>query len=546
MRASAAFLCISSASSIAPMASAAIPAYARADDLHAHWHAVRARTLKPSSAPASGPGAPPAARSVVYWMSRDQRVHDNWALLHAQQLACDERVPLHVAFCLLPTFMGAPLRHFGFMLKGLAEVEPELRAHNVHFHLLRGEPADVLPGFAAAHGARTIVCDFSPLRLARAWKDGVAAALPAGSALVEVDAHNCVPAWHASPKLEVGARTLRPKLERLLPAFLTEFPALQRHPFGPPPAAPPIDWAAVRDGLGVDRSVAEVDWCAPGEAAAHGALGAFIAQRLKIFGAKRNDPNAAALSNLSPYFHFGQLAPQRAALAVRGARAHADSAKAFIEESVVRRELADNYCLYNPAYDSLDGAASWARESLAAHASDPREHVYSQEALEAAQTHDALWNSAQLQMVGTGKMHGFMRMYWAKKILEWTASPAEALRIAILLNDRYSLDGRDPNGYVGIAWSIFGAHDMGWAERPVFGKIRYMNYNGCKRKFDVGAYERRWGGGAAAGAAAGGSQPITAFFGAAAGEGSAGARASAAGKAAPPRPGPPAKRAKKG
>ncbi|KAG8462286.1 hypothetical protein KFE25_012106 [Diacronema lutheri] len=500
---------LSSASRMASSSARASPAYARIDDLHAHWHDVRARTLKPRESAPAARGAPSGARCVIYWMSRDQRAHDNWALLHAQQLACAEELPLLVAFCLLPSFLGAPVRHFAFMLKGLAQLEPELRAHGIQFHLLRGQPEAVLPDFAAEHGAHTIVCDFSPLNIARGWKEAVGAKLPPATRLVEVDAHNVVPAWRASSKQEVGARTLRPKIEGLLPAFLTEFPQLRVHPT-PPTCAPPtpVDWAATLSGLRLDGAVDEVDWCVPGERAAHEALAGFIAERLKYFGTKRNDPNADALSNLSPYLHYGHLSAQRAALAVRGARAHADSTKSFIEEAVVRRELADNFCLYNRHYDSLEGAAGWARDSLALHATDPREHVYSEEDLAAARTHDELWNAAQLQMARTGKMHGFMRMYWAKKVLEWTVSPAEALRIANALNDRYSIDGRDPNGYVGVAWSVMGTHDMGWAERPVFGKIRYMNYNGCKRKFDVGAYVRAWGGGA--GSSAG--KPITAFF----------------------------------
>lgn len=155
-------------------------------------------------------------------------------------------------------------------------------------------------------------------------------------------------------------------------------------------------------------------------------------------------------------------------------------------------ELSDNFCFYNPKYDSLDGAAEWARLSLLKHAKDKREYVYSEQQLETAKTHDPLWNAAQNELRGAGKMHGFLRMYWAKKILEWTCSPQEALRIGIKLNDKYSLDGRDPNGYVGVAWSIYGAHDMGWTERPIFGKIRYMNYNGCKKKFKVALYEERW------------------------------------------------------
>jgi len=249
-----------------------------------------------------------------------------------------------------------------------------------------------------------------------------------------------------------------------------------------------------------------------GAAAALAAVDAFCDERLKLFADKRNDPNIAACSDLSPYLHFGQLSAQRMALCVKQhAKARSDSVASFLEESIVRRELSDNFCHYEPAYDSLDGAAGWARESLELHASDKREHVYSLEQLEGAQTHEDLWNAAQRQLAARGKMHGFMRMYWAKKILEWTASPAEALRIGLYLNDKYSIDGRDPNGYVGVGWSVMGVHDMGWAERAVFGKIRYMNYNGCKRKFDVKQYVAEWSGKkAAAGSTSAGAKSASA------------------------------------
>ena len=196
-----------------------------------------------------------------------------------------------------------------------------------------------------------------------------------------------------------------------------------------------------------------------------------------------------ALSNLSPYLHFGHLAPQRAALeASKHRAAHKASVEGFLEELVVRRELADNYCHYVENYDSLDAAYDWAKQTLAVHAGDKREFLYTREQFEAAQTHDKLWNAAQKEMVATGKMHGYIRMYWAKKILEWTASPEEALQVSIWLNDKWELDGRDPNGYVGCMWSVAGIHDQGWGERAVFGKIRYMNFAGCKRKFDVDKY----------------------------------------------------------
>lgn len=155
---------------------------------------------------------------------------------------------------------------------------------------------------------------------------------------------------------------------------------------------------------------------------------------------------------------------------------------------IIRRELADNFCYFNKNYDSFDGFHSWAKESLNLHRKDKRDFVYNLEQFELAKTHDDLWNAAQIEMVNTGKMHGYMRMYWAKKILEWSKSPEEAMRIAIYLNDKYELDGRDPNGYAGIAWSIGGVHDRAWFERPVYGKVRYMNYNGCAKKFDVKKY----------------------------------------------------------
>ncbi len=159
-----------------------------------------------------------------------------------------------------------------------------------------------------------------------------------------------------------------------------------------------------------------------------------------------------------------------------------------MEELIVRRELSDNFCFYNSDYDQFSGFPEWAQKTLNEHRGDKREFIYSLEQFEHGKTHDDLWNAAQLQMVLTGKMHGYMRMYWAKKILEWTGSPEDALEIAIHLNDKYELDGRDTNGYVGVAWSIGGVHDRAWQERPVFGKIRYMSYAGCKRKFDVSTF----------------------------------------------------------
>ena len=206
------------------------------------------------------------------------------------------------------------------------------------------------------------------------------------------------------------------------------------------------------------------------------------------YSTRRNLPGEFGLSELSPYLHFGQLSAQRLALTVNASGAPEADKEAYIEELLVRRELSDNYCLHNLRYDSLAGAPGWAQISLAKHSVDRREFIYSRQQLEQAKTHDPLWNAAQQEMLKRGKMHGYMRMYWAKKILEWTLDPSEALTNARYLNDRYFVDGRDPNGYVGLLWAIGGLHDRPWFEREIFGQVRYMNFNGAKRKFDVDKY----------------------------------------------------------
>ena len=203
---------------------------------------------------------------------------------------------------------------------------------------------------------------------------------------------------------------------------------------------------------------------------------------------KRNDPSLDGQSGLSPYLHFGQISAQRVALEVQKTTINFHAQEAFLEELIIRRELSDNYCYYNADYDNFNGFPDWAKKTITEHRQDKRDYLYSLEEFENGKTHDKLWNAAQLEMVKTGKMHGFMRMYWVKKILEWSLSPEKSMKTAVYLNDKYELDGCDPNGYAGIAWSIGGMHDRAWGEREIFGKIRYMNYNGCKRKFDIDKY----------------------------------------------------------
>lgn len=422
---------------------------------------------------------------VVLWMSRDQRSNDNWALLFAQQLAQERKLPLAVVFCLVPDFLGATMRQYGFMLKGLREVEKSLAKKRIPFFLLTGSPGEEIPNFIKKYRVGALVKDFDPLRTKRRWTEGVREKI--GIPLYEVDAHNIVPCWVASPKCEFAAYTMRPKITRALPEFLGEFPKLKKHPVSWKGKVSETDWSGAQKTLNV-INIPEVDWIRPGEKQALRMLKLFIEKKLPSYLPKRNDPTVDVQSNLSPYLHFGQISAQSAALAVENAPVDKGSRDAFLEELIVRRELADNFCSYNDQYDQFEGFPAWARKTLNEHRKDHRAYSYTLEQFEHAETHDELWNAAQTQMVKQGKMHGYMRMYWAKKILEWTGSPEQAMENALYLNDRYELDGRDPNGYAGIAWSIGGVHDRAWNERPVFGKIRYMSYHGCKSKFDVKKY----------------------------------------------------------
>ncbi len=423
---------------------------------------------------------------ILYWMGRDGRSEENWALLHAQEEARKRRVPLAVAFCLVPSFLDATLRHYDFLLRGLAECAAALQKKDIPFVLLTGDPAEEIPRLVRRTKTALLVTDFEPLRIKRRWKARVVKAIDVP--VVEVDARNIVPCWIASDKQEYGARTIRPKIHRLLSDFLVPFPKLVRHPHRWKRAPAGVGFDRARRTLQVDASVEPVDWIEPGERAARRALTRFITHRLARYADDRNDPTKDAQSDLSPYLHFGQLSSARCVLAAQKSRASRRAIESFVEEIVIRRELSDNFCHYNEHYDTIEGIPDWGKKTLAKHKKDKRPYTYSMRTFERARTHDPLWNAAQQEMIVRGKMHGYLRMYWAKKLLEWTRNPAEAIRIAVHLNDRYELDGRDPNGYAGILWAIGGLHDRPWPERKAFGTVRFMNAAGCGRKFDTEAY----------------------------------------------------------
>ena len=425
-----------------------------------------------------------SGESVLYWMSRDKRVDDNWALLAAQSVALNNKVPLIVCFQYLGHFPEANIRQYGFQLKGLLELKNKLESLNIEFILSQGRASEVIPRIIDEKVVGTIITDYSPLRV---YKKRVSKVLNRTKIpFYQIDAHNIVPVWKASPKKEYAAYTIRKKIHDNLDQFLTDYPSLIKHPYGNI-RKDDILYDNIVKGLKIDFSVQEVDWLVPGEIAAKNKLD-LLHDSLAGYDERRNDPTKDALSNLSPYFHFGHISPQRVALDIKNSSLPEQDKNSFLEEMIVRRELSDNFCEYEPNYDYFEGFHDWAKKTLNEHRNDEREYLYPKEQFEYADTHDPLWNAAQNQMMNKGKMHGYMRMYWAKKILEWSPNPEEAMQVAIDLNDKYELDGRDPNGYAGIAWSIGGIHDRAWFERPVYGKIRYMNYNGCKSKFNVKRY----------------------------------------------------------
>ena len=423
--------------------------------------------------------------TIVYWMQRDKRSVDNWALLYAQEISQKNNSPLHVCFSLNGNFPNSNIRQYGFMLKGLKETAMKLKERNIGFSIIRGNAVYSIPEFIERNNIGFLITDFSPLRVYKKRTQKVAQAIKIPYHIV--DANNIIPVWETSQKQEYAAHTVRPKVHKKLDEFLTDYYPLLKQDHSSNIKSSDFNYSAIIDQISVDKTVNEADWIYPGEESALKSFNIFKDQKLEGYDLNRNDPNSDSLSKLSPFIHFGQISTQRIALDTIKS-SHLQAKDVFIEQLVVRKELAENFCHYNKNYDSFLGFTDWAKKTLNEHRKDKREYIYDLDTFENGDTHDELWNAAQNQMVFNGKMHGFLRMYWAKKILEWSLSPEHALQIAIDLNDKYELDGRDPKGYTGIAWSIGGIHDRPWFERPIFGKIRYMNLNGCKRKFNVERY----------------------------------------------------------
>ncbi|MBP8303987.1 MAG: deoxyribodipyrimidine photo-lyase [Phycisphaerae bacterium] len=440
----------------------------------------RVRTLKTGPTRRDG-------RYVLYWMQAAQRAQCNPALEHAIELADELARPVAVVFCLVDGFPEANLRHTRFMVEGLCETRRDLALKGIQMAVFHGPPEEGVRALAGR--ACLVVTDAGHLRIQRTWRRQVAEVLDC--AFLEVEANLIVPVWEASDKENFSAATLRPRIRRQLDTYLRPLRSKR----------PKADSLGLRlGGLALedaetavalvrpDRTIGPVLGTVGGPSQAQARLKAFLRDRLDSFADLRNDPAEDRTSGLSPYLHFGQISPLQVAL--EAAQTAGAGKEAFLEELIVRRELAHNYVYYNPKYDQYEGLAPWARRTLDYHGRDRRPYVYGLDQFEKAATHDPYWNAAQEEMVLTGKMHGYMRMYWGKKILEWSRTPKEALDTAIHLNDKYELDGRDPNGYAGVAWCL-GQHDRAWGERPVFGKVRTMTAAGLERKFDIEAYVRR-------------------------------------------------------
>jgi deoxyribodipyrimidine photo-lyase len=432
-------------------------------------------------------GAPdPEGKCVVYWMQRAQRGTDNPALDAAVAMANELGKPVVVFLAPVPFYPNANLRHYRFLAEGIPDIAESLERRNIGF-VLRRYPEHSLLRFCDEVKAALVIGDENPMREPESWRQKAAKELRVP--LWTVDADVIVPS-KLLEKAQYAAHIIRPRLQAQLPKFL----------LAPKNLSAKVSWKKLKgltslaadfditQGWHLDRSVAPVSQWRGGNKEALRLLHDFLKNKLSRYDMGRNKPEADYTSRLSPYLHFGHISPVTIALAVRKSEASKADKEAFLNQIIIWRELSINLVHFNPDYDNFECGEQWAHRTLAGHAKDKRPVTYSAAQLENAETHDQLWNAAQMQMVNTGWMHNYLRMYWAKKILEWTPSPAKAHRIAVELNDTYELDGRDPNGYAGIAWSIVGKFDRPWFERPIFGQIRYMSGASTGKKFDSKKY----------------------------------------------------------
>jgi deoxyribodipyrimidine photo-lyase len=424
---------------------------------------------------------------VLYWMQSSQRGEQNHALEYAVQEANDLDQRLLVVFGLTDDYPEANLRHYAFMLEGLKDAQEALTKRGIKMVVRRGPPDEV--AIEAGRDASLIVTDRGYMRPQKRWREKVAR--EAGCQLIQVESDVVVPVELASGKQEHAARTLRPRIGEYLEEFLVELTPTKPAKQSPEMRAEGQDLSdidAVLDGMDLDRSVGALSHLyRGGNTGAKEMFRRFLKGSLGDYDANRNQPQTDYVSHMSKYLHFGHVSPIWLTLEARKSEAKNDNIESFVEELTVRRELSMNFVFYNNDYDSYSNLPGWAKDTLEEHKNDEREYVYTREQLENAETHDEYWNAAMKEMVYTGYMHNYMRMYWGKKILEWSNTPEYAYRTTLYLNNKYFLDGRDPNSFANVAW-VFGQHDRGWTEREVYGKVRYMSSGGLERKAKPAQY----------------------------------------------------------
>jgi deoxyribodipyrimidine photo-lyase len=425
------------------------------------------------------------ARYVLYWSQMNRRAESNHALQFAADLANDHGLPLLFYEGLTCTYPFASDRFHTFVMEGVPETARGLAKLGIgyvfHLRKRRTDPNDALYRLAA--DAAAVVTDDYPSFIAVDHNRSVPARLEIP--YYAVDSSCIVPMSHFA-KQEYAAYTIRPKINKALAQCLRPVPPIRMKVKWNAPVSPLHSEVNNIPELvaecEIDHSVAPSQEFRGGRKEAEGRLRHFLEYDLKRYAKTSNQPSEKSTSGMSPYLHFGHISSLEIALAV-------EYAEEFLEQLIVRRELAFNFARFGPNPDTLDALPNWALATLRKHASDKRKQIYTRDQFERAETHDPLWNATQREMLRDGKIHGYYRMYWGKKIMEWSPTHQDALDAMIYLHDKYALDGRDPNTYTNILW-CFGLHDRPWSERPIFGMIRYMSLDGMKRKTEVNAYIR--------------------------------------------------------
>ncbi|MGL4999818.1 MAG: deoxyribodipyrimidine photo-lyase [Cetobacterium sp.] len=420
---------------------------------------------------------------ILYWMQESQRTKYNFSLNKAIEIANSSQLPLYVVFNYIE-YPEVQKRHYDFMFQGLRDVKNNLKEKGISFIFLTGNLEENI--IKVSKNAKIVVWDKAYLKFQREAKKRISNKI--SSTIIEVEGNVTVPVEVISSKEEYSARTLRIKYKKVKDRFLIEFKDIEYLKFEiKNKKIEKLDVSKMY--ILEEKEVVNNDFLG-GEIEARKKLDYFIKENLKFYLDKGPDNERA--SKLSPYLNFGQISPLEIWIEIEKIEDMIEQKESFLEELTVRRELAINFVYYNKNYDNWYGVTyNWAYETLENHLQDARKYIYSSKELENAETHDIYWNTCQNEMVKIGYMDSYMRMYWCKKILEWSQTPKEAYQIALFLNNKYFYDGRDPSSYAGVAW-CFGKHDRAWKEREIFGKVRYMNSDGLKRKFKMQKYIEKY------------------------------------------------------